>query len=116
MRHRTLRLVALAATIALVGAGAYLFVWRLPEVSVRRASRVTDSQREQLLQEARRTNAQVLGGAALLLGLFFTWWNLRIAQQGQITERFTRAVDQLGSDKIEQRVGAIYALERLATD
>jgi pentapeptide repeat protein len=34
----------------------------------------------------------------------------------QITERFTRAVDQLGSDKRDVRVGGIYALERIARD
>jgi hypothetical protein len=34
----------------------------------------------------------------------------------QITERFTRAVDQLGSDKRDVRVGGIYALERIAHD
>jgi uncharacterized protein YjbI with pentapeptide repeats len=33
-----------------------------------------------------------------------------------ITERFTRAVDQLGSDKLDVRLGGIYALERIARD
>jgi hypothetical protein len=35
---------------------------------------------------------------------------------GQITERFTRAIDQLGSDKRDVRIGGIYALERIARD
>jgi hypothetical protein len=39
---------------------------------------------------------------------------LVIAQEGQITERFTRAVDQLGSDQLVVRLGGIYALERIA--
>lgn len=34
----------------------------------------------------------------------------------QVTERFTRAVDQLGSEKPEVRLGGIYALERIARD
>jgi len=42
--------------------------------------------------------------------------NLEVAQEGQVTERFTRAVDQLGSEKIETRLGAIYALERVANE
>ena len=37
-----------------------------------------------------------------------------VAQEGQITERFTRAIEQLGSDKIAIRLGGIYALERVA--
>lgn len=39
---------------------------------------------------------------------------LAILREGQITERYTRAVDQLGSDKPDVRLGAIYALERVA--
>src|SRR5829696_4712623 len=42
--------------------------------------------------------------------------DLRQAEQGQITERFTRAIDQLGSEKLELRLGGIYALERIAKD
>ena len=40
-----------------------------------------------------------------------------IAGEGQITERFTRAVEQLGErGKFEVRLGGIYALERIARD
>src|SRR5215217_223798 len=42
--------------------------------------------------------------------------DLRQAEQGQITERFTRAIDQLGSEKLQIRLGGIYALERIAWD
>jgi hypothetical protein len=37
-------------------------------------------------------------------------------QASQITERFTRAVDQLGNEAVDVRLGGIYALERLAQD
>jgi uncharacterized protein YjbI with pentapeptide repeats len=39
---------------------------------------------------------------------------LRILAEGQITERFTRAVEHLGSERLEIRLGGIYALERIA--
>jgi hypothetical protein len=54
--------------------------------------------------------------------------NLRVAeqtlestQQGQVTERFTRAIDQLGAvvneqPNLEVRLGGIYALEGIAQD
>lgn len=65
----------------------------------------------------------IVGGSALLFGLYFTARNLQlnqrtvqVSQEGQITERFTRAIDQLGSDKMEIRLGGIYALERIARD
>ncbi len=69
-----------------------------------------------------RTFAQIAGGIILALGLFATIRNVEINREGQITERFTRAIDQLGavaddkSPKIEIRLGAIYALERIARD
>lgn len=39
-----------------------------------------------------------------------------LAELRLITERFSKAVEQLGSDKIEVRLGGIYALERIAQD
>jgi hypothetical protein len=66
--------------------------------------------------------AQILGGTALLSGLYFTWRTLQVNREGQITERFTRAIDQLGKtddegDKLlEIRLGGIYALERIARE
>ncbi len=41
---------------------------------------------------------------------------LTVQREGQITERFTRAIDQLGSESLETRLGGIYALERIARD
>ena len=78
----------------------------------------------------RATTAQAIGGVAVLFGLFFAWRNVRTTQdnlrivqgqlilstQGQITDRLTNAINQLGSDKLEIRLGAIYALERIAND
>jgi hypothetical protein len=42
--------------------------------------------------------------------------NAEAALDKQITERFSKAIEQLGSDKIEVRLGAIYTLERIAKD
>ena len=57
------------------------------------------------------------------MGLYLTWRrivateeNVSVAQEGQVTERFTRAIAQLGDDKMAIRLGGIYALERLAKD
>jgi hypothetical protein len=51
--------------------------------------------RLKLQNDARATLLQGLGGAVLLLGAYFTWRQLQIAHQQQITERFTRAIEQL---------------------
>jgi len=59
---------------------------------------------------------QIVGGTALLAGLVFTNRTLGLNQQGQITDRFTKATDQLGSDKLDIRLGGIYSMERIARD
>ncbi len=75
-----------------------------------------------LENQSRATFAQILGGIAVGFGIYFAWGNLTTAREGQITERFTRAVEQLGAtDKdgnpaIEIRLGGIYALERIANE
>jgi uncharacterized protein YjbI with pentapeptide repeats len=66
--------------------------------------------------------AQILAGTALLSGLYFTWRTLQVNREGQITDRFTRAIDQLGKTDdegnklLEIRLGGIYALERIARE
>ncbi|MDP3183616.1 MAG: pentapeptide repeat-containing protein [Desulfobaccales bacterium] len=73
--------------------------------------------------EARKTLAYILGGILAIIGITLAHRRIRalerqvlVAQEGQITERFTRAIEQLGSDKMEVRLGGIYALERIAND
>jgi uncharacterized protein YjbI with pentapeptide repeats/membrane protein implicated in regulation of membrane protease activity len=40
-----------------------------------------------------------------------------LQRRGQVTERFSRAIDQLGeAEKLDVRLGAIYALEQIARD
>jgi uncharacterized protein YjbI with pentapeptide repeats len=79
----------------------------------------TDAKQKQALV---LTLAQILGGTVLLSGLYFTWRTLLVNREGQITERFTRAIDLLGATddkgdkRIEIRLGGIYALERIAKD
>lgn len=57
---------------------------------------------------------QVLAGLIVVAGAAATWLQIQVARESQITERFSRAVDHLGSDKLDVRIGGIYALERLA--
>jgi len=49
--------------------------------------------------------AQILAATGLFIGAYYAWRRIDVAQEGQITERFTRAIDQLGSEKLEIRMG-----------
>lgn len=78
----------------------------------------------------RATLAQIFGGIAIVISLYFTWKrmstnerradiaenNSEINLKGQITERFTRAIDQLGNKELEIRTGGIYSLGRIARE
>ncbi|MFD7978783.1 pentapeptide repeat-containing protein [Streptomyces sp. NPDC059071] len=64
-----------------------------------------------------------LPGLAAVAALLFTWLQvgqagkeLRIAEEGQITNRFNTAVVNLGSNSVDVRLGGIYALERIMKD
>ena len=79
--------------------------------------------RSELENEHRKTFAQIALGLVVLFGAYVTWRrttaaerNVQVIQEGQITERFTRAIEQLGSDNIAVCLGGIYALERIAKD
>jgi uncharacterized protein YjbI with pentapeptide repeats len=58
----------------------------------------------------------MLAGIIAVAGAMFTGLSYRLNRAGQITERFTRAIDQLGSSEVDVRLGGIYALERIARD
>jgi hypothetical protein len=64
--------------------------------------------------DVRKTLLQGIGGLLFLATAFFTWQQLKVSRENQTTEQFTKAIDHLGSDQIDVRVGGIYALERIA--
>ncbi|MFC9316193.1 pentapeptide repeat-containing protein [Streptomyces nigra] len=73
------------------------------------------------VNDVRTTLLQVVGGLVVLFGAYATWRQLRVsqdglraAQEGYVTDRFSRAVDQLGSDKLDVRIGGLHALWRIA--
>jgi hypothetical protein len=66
--------------------------------------------------DARTSLLQAIAGLVVLVGAGATWRQLHINREGQVTDRFTRAIDQLGSQYLEVRLGGIYALGRIASD
>lgn len=68
----------------------------------------------QLANDARSSMLQGIAGLLVVVGAAAAWRQVHITREGQITERFTRAVDQLGSENTSIRIGGVYALERIA--
>lgn len=99
--------VALVAFVTVVALW-YLLSWDAPSTPA--------ADRAKAVNDIRTTVLQCLAGIALLVGAFFTWRQSDVSRQGQITQRFMAAVEQLGSTSPQVRIGAIFALERIAHD
>jgi hypothetical protein len=88
----------------------------------RSGSPLTREQYTRAIDEYRKTFAQILAGMGGIYGLYLLTRRTRANEEGQITERFTRAIEQLGARTkdeeklLEVRFGGIYALERIAKD
>jgi hypothetical protein len=61
----------------------------------------------------RGVGATLLGVLVVAVGTFRT---IQVTREGQVTDRFSNAIGQLGSKVEEIRLGGIYALERIARD
>jgi hypothetical protein len=111
-------------------------LWHVPEAAkelpLADRLKLENELRSHRLQVA-TTSIQSIGAIVLIAGIYFTWANLRAtqqgqkesfesAQEGQITERFIRAVDQLGANDKDgrpatvTRVAGVYGLARVARD
>src|SRR5262249_9790804 len=59
----------------------------------------------------------VLAGLVAVIRAYYTSRTFALNRQGQITERFTRAIEQLrNKEELDVRLGGIYALARLARE
>ncbi len=104
--------------------GIVLVLWVVPEWQAQyHSENVTDESFPLLANEYRKTIAQIIGGFLLLVGVYLNWRRItaveqevRSSEDRQITERFTRAIEQLGNSRLEVRLGGIYSLERIAKD
>src|SRR5215218_4311715 len=87
-------------------------------------SRLED-ERLKLQHDVRIGLLQAVAGVAVIAAVAATWQQLdtdrrqlrqqlEVAGQEQAGERFARALDQLGSEQLDVRLGGIYGLERIA--
>lgn len=131
---RRVKLYFLWALAILAIAGAILALIYVPKMQVPVCPQGKDGMPSKICfdieNEGRKTLAYIMGGILAIIGIYMAHRRIRalerqvqigqeqlqVGQEGQITERFTRAIEQLGSDRMEIRLGGIYALERIAND
>lgn len=118
-RPRTLRdvaawLLASAGGLVLVAAAGYLLIHVIPEWA---ADAVPPDDAAEERRSVRTAALATIAGLIAVVGAVYTSRNFALNRRGQLTERFTRAIAQLGeTDKLDVRLGGIYALERLAQE
>jgi hypothetical protein len=133
--------VAVATVIAVFISFAFWLPPRMVDTGVVDASTLTASDRVNLemgrlkaindVRSSLLTGLGILvtavGAAAVFFGGLVAYLNYRetehqnrealaLQERGQITERFARAIEQIGSEKLDVRMGGIYALEQIARD
>jgi uncharacterized protein YjbI with pentapeptide repeats len=122
-------IVALA-TVVVVAAMAILaaFFWPITDlIAAHDVGKITGSARAgqlQLARDAARGRLIQLGSglffaAALVFtarGYMLSRRTFELTEQGQVTARYTQAIEQLGSTKLDVRIGGIFSLERVAYD
>ncbi|MFD9319377.1 pentapeptide repeat-containing protein [Streptomyces sp. NPDC060053] len=116
----TATLLTGTAGLAVLGAVLVLLPGVVVDHDLAGAS-VAAQDRLKAVNDVRTTLLQAVGGLVLLFGAYATWRQLRVSQdglratqEGYVTDRFSTAVDQLGSDKLETRIGGLHALWRIA--
>src|SRR5512147_1626627 len=123
MRRTGLALLITAAAVLTV-----VLLWQLPQWQTAEwRAFLTPRELLDLQNQVRQTLAILLAAGAILTGLALLWRRVtaseraaidavRLAEDSQRRERFTRAVGQLADERLEVRLGAIYGLEQLAAD
>ncbi|MFI9776346.1 pentapeptide repeat-containing protein [Streptomyces sp. NPDC051956] len=121
IRHRGVAaLLAGAAGLAALGTVFVVLPGVVVDHDLAGAS-VAAQDRLKAVNDVRTALLQAAGGLVVLFGAYATWRQLRVSQdglratqEGYVTDRFSRAVDQLGSDKLDVRIGGLHALWRIA--
>jgi Pentapeptide repeats (8 copies) len=120
----TLAIVAGLVLLVLLASVLVVPQWLHPSLSPAELQGVASPDRRIELQQAqaklqndvRTTLLQATAGLLLIAGAVATWRQLQISRETHITEQFSRAVEQLGSNNEDEQVGGIYTLERVAKD
>ncbi|MFE5710656.1 pentapeptide repeat-containing protein [Streptomyces sp. NPDC056501] len=102
---------------ALVGLGAVgVALWQVPWwLDARYLPTITQPQATAVTGVRTALLAMGAGGLATV-GIIYTHRTLHQNREGQVTDRYTKAIGQIASDKPVEQLGGIYALERIMRD
>ena len=113
-RRIVVRLIVAAVILCVAAVCVVAFIRWIPEALV--PSKSQPRGRVDEVSKVRTAFLTMVAGIIAVAGAVYTGKTYRLSRQGQITDRLTRAIDQLGNDHVDIRLGSIYALERLARE
>lgn len=100
-----------------LGAVGLVVIIIVPVLQIRRLLGTRDiapARRFSMVNEARRTLAQIVGGLAILGGLAYTSQQFQLAEDTQLADRFVRGVERLVDPSPSTAQGGILALQTVA--
>jgi hypothetical protein len=101
------------ALLAIVGIVLVIVVYfALPGWLVQ--GELTDAEELRARNDIRTSGIQAVGAVAVVLGAFLTARGYHLSRRGQMAERLSKAVEQLGSKEPTVQLGAIAALGSIA--
>jgi Pentapeptide repeats (8 copies) len=109
-------LIGIAAVVLAVAVVWALFVPVADWLAHHDVGSVKGSLHETAVDNARGRLLTLGAGLFAAGALWFTARSFTLAREGQVTDRYTAAVTQLGSKRLDVRIGGIYALGRVAHD
>jgi hypothetical protein len=74
---------------------------------------LTPVQQETAIDAIRGRMLQFGAGLLAAGALVYTALTFRLSRESQVTDRYTKAIEQLGSERLDVQLDAIYALERI---
>lgn len=115
-RSSARRWILLACGAVVLALILVIVVFAIPTALVRHPKLVIPAEQHKAVSDARTGVVALIVAFGALGSLAYTIRTYRLSVSGQVTERYSRAVEQLGDDRTFVRLGGIYALQRLMND
>ncbi|SBT45321.1 Uncharacterized protein YjbI, contains pentapeptide repeats [Micromonospora auratinigra] len=109
--------IAWMAPLATVALGLYVVaLWKAPDILTLELSAASPEARLTAAHNARLLVISVVSALVVGAGLLYTARNYRLAHRGQVTDRFAKSLERLGSNELYIRIGGIRALGHVMQD
>ena len=100
-----------------------VLTWNIPQWLVSPSESLSSQELSTLLFETRSSLILIIAAVAGLFGLYLIYLrmiaiekSIQITNEVQIADRFSHAVEQLGTYKLEVQLGGIFTLEKIASE